>query len=832
MSEHSTSLPEIMQGRGLTSPEVQERANAGKTNRVEKETSRTWQGIILSNLFNVFNLAIFSIASVMVILYFRLGDIRTLYDAASISTVALVNSVIAMVQEIRAKRALDRILALSRSMSTVLREGKLQEIPMDDIVEGDIVFLSRGDQVPVDGTVLYSNHCEVDESLLTGESEYIFKQEEAEVLSGSFCVAGQGYVQSEKVGKDAYIHRIASEVRSYKRFVSPLQRKIDVLVQVWIGVAVLMLCLVVGEALVSHYLNGQVVDVITKTRSVASIVTSMIPIGLILLSTVAFALGVLRISQKGALIQKLNAVESFANVDVLCMDKTGTLTKNELKLDRLYALGDVSEEDMKLWTAALAHYASDPNATSEALAQGCEKPEAKVLSEVPFNSREKYSGMTVEVGGKTVHLVLGAYEKLGKRCSPEEQERADAQMAELLGYRNLAFAHATDVKGTLQETLEAGEPLKLVGIVSLVDEVRPDISDVLDGFHERGIRLKIISGDAPQTVQSVARASGWKESTERVFTGPELDEMDEHELASVAKNHSLFARVSPQNKQDLIRSLQVQEHYVAMVGDGVNDVLALKQAQMGVAMGAGNRMSKDVSDIVLLNNDFTIMPQVFAEGETIIGNVQSAAKLFLTKNMYAAFLILFTGFLGLSFPFVPRHVTMMGFFSISVPALLITFTKRMNDVPKSFLKDVLGFTFISGALIALASLTVYFLSLVVFKQPTKVAQTALLTQIIPLGILNFVLIVGRDRLRELLRKNWEMSLLAGSSLVLYFLLLFTVTSVKTLFGFKIQAFLELFRPGSGEFLAIFFVTLVAGSLMIFLQQWLIKAEQREPEQFP
>ncbi|MCK6513266.1 HAD-IC family P-type ATPase [Myxococcota bacterium] len=867
--------------KGLSRQEVAQRVLEGRTNAVKRETSRTYQGIALSNLFNVFNLVVFSIAAVLVALFFVFGDKRTLYDSLAIGTVAIVNSVISMIQEIRAKIALDKIVALSRSMSSVVREGSAQDIAMDDIVAGDVVWVKRGDQVPVDGEVLASRHCEVDESLLTGESEYIFKEGGDAVRSGSFCVAGMALIRAEKVGVESYIHKLAREVRSYKRFVSPLQRSIDRLVQVMIGLAVILGVLVVGRALADFLLKSAAVlpaslpmtaatsastaaavqeIAIETTRSVASIVTSMVPIGLILLTTVAFALGVFRISQQGALIQKLNAVESFAHIDTLCMDKTGTLTKNELQLAEVTPLDDALDEaTMRVLLGAFAHGATDQNATLVAIAKSQEAPVMEISEEVPFNSKEKYSGLCVEIRdasdaqdqrasaegkkesseepkeqvwkGRPLRLVMGAYERLRQGFTEEAKQRGDALLASKHGLRNLAFACVDGEAGDFREIVKARHDgaLRLLGIFSLVDEVRPDIGEVLGRFAERGIRLKIISGDAAETVQAVARASGWQESTERVVTGPELDQMTPAQIGEVAKEHSLFARVSPQNKKALISSLQAQKRYVAMVGDGVNDVLALKQAQLGVAMGDGNRMSKDVSDIVLLNNDFAIMPQVLAEGETIIGNVQSSAKLFLTKNVYAAILILATGFLGMAFPFVPRHVTIIGFFSISVPALLITFSKRMSDLPAHFLRDVLRFTATSGAMIAGSALVSYFLSLVVFRQPVEVARVALLTQVVLLSLLNFLIIIGRERMWELVRKNWELSSFALGFAVLYFVLLFVVTKVSWLSG--LASFLELHPLSLRDIGVALGLSVGVGMAMILTHQRILRDERvREEEE--
>ena len=851
--------------KGLTADTIRQEYVAGRTNKVKKETSRTVQGIILSNLLNVFNLIIFSIAGILVILYFVFGDKRTLYDSLAISAVAIINSIISIFQELRAKAALDAIEALSRSMSSVYREGRIQDIPMDDLVTGDVVLIKRGDQIPVDGTILHSRHCEVDESLLTGESEYIFKDQGDAVRSGSFCVAGRALLRAEKIGKESYIHKLAKEVRSYKRFISPLQRSIDRLVEVMIALAAILGFLVIGRAVAEYMLKSGVLaaslpatltantafrDIaIETTRSVASIVTSMIPVGLILLSTVAFALGVFRISRQGALIQKLNAIESFAHIDTLCMDKTGTLTKNELKLHKLAPLAkDLNEETMRALLGAFAHKATDQNATLVAIAASCPLPaETQIHEEIPFNSKEKYSGLVLSLPspskttpqkdsteqdqwlGKKLSLVIGAFERLRERFSQEEQDKASALLAERQGQRNLILAALPeDQTSSFRDAMKQGAPLELLGVISLVDEMRPDIEAVLGRFQERGIRLKLISGDAPETVQAVARAAGWQEETHHVVVGSDLDRMTQAQLFDVASRYSLFARVSPQNKKDLISALQAQKRYVAMVGDGVNDVLALKQAELGVAMESGNRMSRDVSDIVLFKDNFSILPEVLAEGETIIGNVQSSAKLFLTKNVYAAILILATGFLGLAFPFVPRHVTIIGFFSISVPALLITMTKRMRDVPPHFLRDVLRFTSISGAMIAGSALIAYFASLVVWRQSVETARVALLTQIVLLSLLNFLIIIGREEMFRLLRENWELSAFALGFAAVYFLLLFVVTGIPALGG--LASFLELKALSSKELLLALLLTPLVGTAMLLTHRHLLRQDRLQAQE--
>ncbi|MCA9522616.1 MAG: HAD-IC family P-type ATPase [Myxococcales bacterium] len=820
--------------KGLDATEVAERVQRGEVNRVRRETSRTIGGIVRANLVNVFNIAIFSMAAVLLALFVTKGDLRTLYDALAISTVALLNSVISIVQEIRAKRALDRISALAQSTATVLRAGVSADLPVDEIVVDDWIELHRGDQVPVDGRVVESHHCEVDESLLTGESEYIFKEVGAELRSGSFCVAGSCRMVAQRVGPKAYIHELARDVKLYKRAITPLQKNIDRIVEVLMGLALLLGLLVVGAAVVDAK-GGVELDYlfIETTRSVASIVTSMIPIGLILLSTVAFALGVFRISKQGALVQKLNAIESFANVDAICMDKTGTLTQNQLVLVEVVSLSEAV--DPRLWLAAFAHRVCERNATIEALVAGLPDPseqrrEAELQDELPFNSKKKRSAARLAIGGERRSLVLGAPELLAPRCSEAQQARIAGLLAAREGSRNLLFAELVEagdpsvIAEPLRAALERPDSrLEAWALVSLEDEVRPNVGEVLRRFAERRIDLKIVSGDAPETIRAVARRAGWQSDTSRVVTGPELDTMSVAALEATAREESLFGRVSPQNKRQLVEALQRQGRYVAMIGDGVNDVLALKRAELGIAMHAGNRMSRDVSDIVLLENDFTVLPNVLDEGNTIVSNVQSAAKLFLTKNVYAVLLILFVGFMGLDFPFVPRHVTIIGFFAISIPALFIAFTRRMLDIPPRFLLDVLRFTAISGGLIAVAGTLVYLVAQVAFHASVEVARTAMLSTIVVLSQLNFLVIVGGRHLWLNLRRNALFVALAVAFVALYFTILLIVTRIVALRG--LASFLELSRPGWGLLLFSVLLALVAGVALVWIQAALARRDR-------
>ena len=381
----------------------------------------------------------------------------------------------------------------------------------------------------------------------------------------------------------------------------------------------------------------------------------------------------------------------------------------------------------------------------------------------------------------------------------------------------MVLAVLPKAKESLASDLKNVARLEAVSIVSLVDEIRPNIEKVLSHFAERSIHLKIVSGDAPETVRSVAERSGWRENLDRVVTGEELDQMKQDDLDKIAKECSLFARVSPQNKKDLVTSLQKQKEYVSMVGDGVNDVLALKQSELGIAMNAGNRMSKDVSDIILLENDFTVMPEVFKEGHTILGNISSSAKLFLTKNMYAALLIAMCAFFDIAFPLVPRHVTMMGMFTITLPALLITFTKRMKYDPNHFLREILYFTFITGIIIASTGAFVLTVSTKYFGESIEVARTAMLTQVVVLTLLNFLLVLEPINPLKLVKEFPKLLAFVIVFLALYLTTLFTVTQQGTFD--RLQEFLELEPLKNHHLIMTACLSILSGGLMIILHRW-------------
>jgi cation-transporting ATPase E len=819
--------------QGLSTAEVAERAARGLRNVAPRESTRTVPAILRGNFATVFNLVVFTMAAVLFVLYLRADDLRPLYDAVAISGLALLNSVVGVVQEVRAKRALDRISALARSTCTVLRDGKLGQVAQDQLVQGDLIQVSRGDPIPVDGTIVATaaGHCEVDESLLTGESESVEKPVGAPVRSGSFCVAGQGLLVAEQVGAASYLHGVVREVKAYRPFKTPLQKNVDRIVQLLTSIAGVLVVLVVAQAVARVRPwpvepGERLEEVIEVARSVAAIVTSMVPMGLVLLSTVAFSLGVLRISRKGALVQRLNAVESFSHVDVLCMDKTGTLTKNELRLCAATPAAGGSEAALRAAAGVFAHRCTEQNGTVLALRLATATPGAgvEVLGEVPFNSRDKWSGLDVrdQAGGQR-GLVLGALEVLGARLPEAQREEARRVTLAAPGLRHVLLAETES-----GATVAARGGLRLLGVLSLSDEVRADAPEVLRAFAARGLSLKILSGDAAETVRAVAREAGWPAGAGTVVTGPELDAMTPEELSAAAGAQSLFARVSPQNKRALVRALQAQGRYVAMIGDGVNDVLALKEANLGIAMGAGSRMARDVSDLVLLGNDFALLPEVLSEGSSIVANVETAAKLFLTKNAFSLTLVLATGFLGLAFPFVPRHVSVLNLFAITLPAMFITFSRRPPDAEPplggtkpSFLREVLRFAGRSGGLIGLGALGSFFVSLVALDAPVERARTVLLTQLVLLCSLNFLLVVGGAHLVSNLRRSLLLALFPLAFSALYLGLLFGLTQTGSLSW--AAGFLEVERLTGVELAVTLGTTLVAGAAMVWAQLRALRA---------
>lgn len=796
---------------GLTNAEVQDRVAQGLVNKSTKQKTKTVSKIFVENIFSVFNLIIFSVVVFLFIYYIKTGNSELIKDTIGVSTAAILNLLIAIIQEIKAKRALDAVNLLLKKDVTVIRDGKNEIIQQEDVVKDDLILFERGDQIIVDGKVVESNHIEIDESLLTGESLPIFKKENDEVLSGSFCIAGNGIYQAEKVGDESYAMSITGMAKKYKFVLTPLQKQINTIVQVLFAIA---LVLVAVELSVHWDLMEQ--ENIRFIRRISTIVMSLVPQGLVLLASVSFALGVYRISKIGAIIQKLNAIESFSNVQIVCMDKTGTLTQNKLSVNRITLAQGAMEEEVKKLLGTYALHSSDKNATLRAIDVFFSYPHAKFIDEVPFSSETKKSFVEVEINGKRRIFVMGGYDVLSDKLNNDNKNFLNDSYAEknLKIYRNLLFGEINvsslnDIKSDLNN-------IEIIphAIISISDQIRTDVMDAINLFLKNGITFKILSGDASESVQAVAREIGWDIADDKLITGSELEKYtNEEEFTKVVLEKSIFARLKPEHKLHIIKALKKKKIYTAMIGDGVNDLPAIKESDMGIAMEEGSKITKEIADIVLLKNKFSLLPDIFMEGNKIVNSVSSVAKLFLTKNMLVIFLVVLSLFFGLAFPITPRRIALLNVFAIGMPSFLITLKNSNTEKTKFFLTDLFSFVILSSLVIVCVGYLGKFIMQTMYGlEDDEQIKMVMIAIIIITAITNFLCIVLTRT-----EPNRPLYVLYGAILITVFLF-FSFTQfdsyiINLLTDFYEIKFLELkYLP------PILIIGLVSSLLLFFLQK--------------
>ena len=682
---------------GLSKSEVNARIEKGLINKSSNQKSKTISEIFIENIFSVFNYIISFIVLAILFFYWRTGDVNLILDSVGLFTIAIMNTGIAIFQEIKAKRALDKVSLLLKRKVTVIRDGSEKEIGQEEIVKNDLIKIGRGDQIVVDGKVIKSNHLEIDESLLTGESHPINKKDDDDLLSGSFCISGNGYYTAEKVGGDSYAAQITDLAKKFKFSITPLQKKINFIVKMLFTIA---LSLVLLEVIFD---TPQYFDDVPFIRKMATILISLIPQGLVLMASVSYAIGIYRISKIGAIIQRLNAIESFSNINIVCMDKTGTLTQNKLAVERYSCLQDMDETTITRLTATYAYYSSDKNATARAIEESGEKAQWEVLDEIPFSSENKLSMLKVKVDEKEKIFILGAYDILIEQVPGEEKHRAEMIFENdgLDVYRNLLFGEVIG-DGKFEDSSEYLKSVKIKGIciISISDQVREDVMDAINLFRDNGIEFKILTGDAANAVKAIVNKIGWEVDDNALVTGNELDDLNDSEFRKIVLQKLIFARLKPEHKLRIIKTLQSESLYTAMVGDGVNDLPAIKEADMGIAMEEGSQITKEVADIVLLENKFSLLPEIFDEGKKIVNTVSSMAKLFLTKNFLVIYLSLFTLLFLLEFPLTPRRVAFINIFIIGLPSFIIALKNSNTSKNKNFLPELFSFVSISALFIA------------------------------------------------------------------------------------------------------------------------------------
>ncbi|MBE3558581.1 MAG: HAD-IC family P-type ATPase [Ktedonobacteraceae bacterium] len=653
--------------RGLSTAEVEERRARGLSSVPPPATGRSYLQIIRENVFNTINNILFSIALALVLLGQYL-------DALISVGVVSFNMVISLIQELRAKRTLDRISLLARPSATVLRDGREQQVAPEELVVDDILVVRAGDQIVADGPVVGEGRIEVDESLLTGESEPVSKQPGDRLYSGTFCVTGSTLYRAEKVGVQSMAGTLTAGARAHRETHTPLQREINLIIRVLLLIA-LFLEFLLAAASVANFIP------VVETMRMAMVIIGIVPNGLILSISVAYALGAVRIAGKGALVQRFNAIESLSHVDVLCTDKTGTLTTNALELAALHpCTGD--ETILRTLLGSYVAHTTSRNATSDAIGAACQAQAQRrlhVREEIPFSSARKWSALTFDDATMRGTYILGAPEMLLPHLTAGTAlDELDMFIATQTGQglRVLLFAHVPHPT-TLQShngATHLPDGLLPLGAIALRDTLRAEAYQTLKRFRDLGVQIKILSGDHPHTVAALAKQVGLN-GTIKTVSGTDLDRLDEAQLIQVAEATTIFGRITPQQKERLVRALRHRGHYVAMIGDGINDVLSLKQANLGISMQSGSQATRGAADLILLNDTFASLPLAVREGQRIRNGMQDILKLFLTRIASVTLLLISIAFIG-GFPFQPRQTSLLTFFTVGVPALALAYWAR------------------------------------------------------------------------------------------------------------------------------------------------------------
>ena len=694
---------------GLTTAEVAERVARGATNVADDRTSRTVGEIVRANVLTRFNAILGSLLVVILV-------VGPLQDAL-FGIVLVANALIGVVQEWRSKRTLDRLAVLNAPTARVRRDDVVVEVDMAEIVIDDLLALRAGDQVPADGVVRSADGLELDESLLTGESDPIAKQVGEGCLSGSIVVAGSGEIVITAVGADSYARRLATEARRFALVHSEIQAGINLILRyvTW-ALAPTALVLALSQFAADHESWREAV-----AGTVAGVV-AMVPEGLVLLTSLAFAVAAVTLARRQVLVQELPAVEGLARVDVFCVDKTGTITEGAIEFAAVELLLDDEAVEQALGALAADENA---NATMAALCREFRAPEFWTRSGmVPFSSARKWSAASFDDHGS---WVIGAPEMM-LTDGDEGEVRARANEHAALGRRVLLLARSdSPLDG---ETLP--QPLVPAALVLFDEKVRGDASATFAYFIEQGVALKVISGDNPATVGAVA-ARAEVPGADAIFDARHLP-TDPEELADVLEAHTVFGRVTPQQKRDMVKALQARGHTVAMTGDGVNDALALKDADIGIAMGSGAPATRAVAQLVLLDGKFATMPGVVAEGRRVIANIERVANLFVTKTVYAMLLALATGVARWPYPFLPRHMTVVSTLSIGVPAFCLALAPNATRYTPGFVPRILRFAGPAGVVAASATFGAYAVSRSIAGVELDQARTAATLVLLAVGL--------------------------------------------------------------------------------------------------
>ncbi|MFF7975299.1 HAD-IC family P-type ATPase [Streptomyces sp. NPDC007905] len=752
---HPVALP-ASRSDGLTGAEVAERVERGQVNDVPVRSSRSLGEIVRANVFTRFN-------AIIGVLWLVMLFVAPIQDSL-FGFVILANTGIGIIQEWRAKQTLDSLAVIGEARPTVRRDGTAIEVATNEIVLDDLMEIGPGDKVVVDGVCAEADGLEIDESLLTGEADPVVKRPGDPVRSGSFVVAGGGAFKATRVGREAYAVQLAEEASRFALVHSELRTGISTILKyvTWMMVPAAIGLVVTQLVVKSNGLKDAV------ARTVGGIVP-MVPEGLVLLTSVAFAIGVIRLGRKQCLVQELPAIEGLARVDTVCLDKTGTLTEGGMDVTGLRPLDGADETYVRRVLGALGESDPRPNASLQAIIDAYpDSDEWRCVESLPFSSARKYSGAAFSEGdGEASTWLLGAPDVL---LAPDDPALAETERLNEQGLRVLLLARAT--RGL--DDPEPARGARPTALVVLEQRLRPDAADTLRYFAEQNVRAKVISGDNAVSVGAVAAKlglSGTAVDARRLPAG-------QRGMADALDEGTVFGRVTPQQKRDMVGALRSNGHTVAMTGDGVNDVLALKDADIGVCMGSGSEATRAVAQIVLLNNSFATLPSVVAEGRRVIGNITRVATLFLVKTVYSVLLALLVVCWQVEYPFLPRHLTLLSTLTIGVPAFFLALAPNGERARPHFVRRVMRHSIPGGVVAGVATFVTYLIARHHYTGPGSLdAETSAATLTLFLISMWVLVIIARPY------TWWRVVLVASMGVAFLFVLV--VPALQSFFALKL-----------------------------------------------
>jgi len=680
---------------GLTSEEVKARTDSGQINRSSVKTSRSYTDIIIKNVITPMNLTLFVIGAALLLL----GEFMSALSATGIIS---VNILISTIQEMRAKRRLDKISLLTRPKVTVIRDGKEVVIDQTEIVKDDLIVMRAGEQALVDGTLVSASSLEMDESLLTGESSTVRKKEGDEIYSGSICVTGEGRFVVTAFGNDSLASKMLDSAKKFTSKRTPLQMETTTITTVLMIIAFFLLFLtIIIEFIRSGGISG--LDDLTQYLELFVICLDIVPIALFLLITLTYMMAAIRMANTGVLLQRFNSVESISHVDTVCMDKTGTITTNNLVFESADHLIDPAEAERLI--KEFANATGSKNRTIKALINQYGEADVELLDEIQFSSARKYSAVKVRDGNKVVSLYTGAWNVLRPHVASPERIDAKIEEQSAKGLRTVLLCRSDDRPFEVNGEYVIND-LEPVSVISIRDEIRPDCRETIDVFLQNGMDLKVISGDDPVTVDALFKLADIP-GERHIISGPELDEIPDSQLDEVILKTNIFGRMKPENKEKVIEVLKRNSRYVAMIGDGVNDVKSLKSAQVGVALESGSGAARGVADMILVDDNFSALPKALVEGRRTISGIRDILKIYLSRNLIMALMFIVLYIFMDHMPMLPIQNMVYAFIAVTIIAFFMTIFAKPDEIGELILPDVLRFAVPSAVIIGTVSLIVY-----------------------------------------------------------------------------------------------------------------------------